>query len=177
MYIFEGSPFRGSCPSPASSFHLLGNTAPDLGSWWADVAIPVCCSRSLPRSRLSPSLPCDTHQLLSQLCLARNFRASLQTRLCRLQFHQREKRTAVSDIQKLVLPSLGAFQSLPHAWFVEWLRFPPQMVTLMTGCAAVSPHKAYLALGEKGLWNPWKPASALCIVSCIVLVSYSKISP
>lgn len=134
---------RGGCPNRVSSCHLLGNTAPDLGSWWADVAIPVWCSHSLPGSCLSPSLLC---QLLSQVFLVRNVHPSLQTRLCTLKSPQCEKRAALSGIQNLLLPLLGAFRSLPRAWFVEWLRFPPQRVALMAGCAATSPHLAERAV-------------------------------
>lgn len=114
--------------------------APDLGSWWADVAIPVWRSHSLPGSRLSASLLRDTHQLSSGVFLARNFHASLQTQLCRPEFPQREERTAVSGVQKLPLPSLGAFLSLSRAWFVEGLRFPPDGDTDDWLCCHFSTH-------------------------------------
>lgn len=79
MQIFKHSTSEGSWPDSVSSFHLLENVASAFHSWGADVNILVQCSCSLPESCLSASLFCEACQLLSQVFLARNFHAPLQT--------------------------------------------------------------------------------------------------
>lgn len=167
MQILGCSAFKGSCPNSVSSFQLLENVAPELRSWCADVHILMRCSHSHPESRLSVSLVCEACQLLSRVFLARNFHVSLQTQLCRLEFLQCEKRTAVSDSETSP-PFLRHISVFVTRLVCEVAEIPPQMVTLMTGCIVISLHPADLLLREKGTVKHLvrKPVSA-CALSPI----------
>lgn len=158
---------RGSCPNCVSSCHLLENRAPALGSWWADLAIPVWCSHPLPGSRLSASLRCGTRQLLSQVFLQTNSPASLQRQLCRFKFHQREKKKSST----LRLSETSA----PFARCVS-----VSVTFLVCGVAEIPPrgwhwwlccHFSTRGIPHCGILSG-KPA--FCTVSCILLLSYYK---
>lgn len=125
-HIFEGSPFTEAAAQTLPVRFICWKT-------WPQILVPggqmllFPCGAPIPfPGAVCRHLCSVTRQLSSGVFLARNFHASLQTQLCRLEFPQHEERTAVSGLQKLPLPSLGAFLSLSRACFVEGLRFPPR---------------------------------------------------
>lgn len=146
MSIFEGSPFTEAAAQTVSVRVICWKTGPQLSVPGGQILL-FPCGAPIP----FPGAVCQ------HLCSAAHancyhkfsFRRILLL-LCRgscadLSFtNVKKKRAAPSDFQKLLLPSPGASRSLSHSWFVEWLRFPPEGDT--DGCAAISPHVAYLTV-------------------------------
>lgn len=152
MQVFKHSTSEGSWPYSVSSFHLLENVDPAFHSWWADVNILIQCSCSLPESCLSASLFCEACQLLSQVFHARNFHAPLLTSLCRLEFHQHEKKNSSFRHHHTAFPGcVSVSDTLLVCAVAEtslWLVTP---LTVLPFPYTPSPPRL---LKRKGLWNP-----------------------